>query len=330
MTTATKSPVTSLGIVAYALALSERQNWNGRYAGLPRPIAFLEASHHYGAGGVQITLGHDLEMAAMIRRTAESHGMFVEGILDPPASDADLPRFEQEIQTALRAGARLARTVIIPGRRYEQFQSASEFEASVRQGVRMLERAEPVLARHGFKLAIENHKDQRIDERLALLKRLSSEYIGACIDVGNNIALLEDPLDTVRAFAPWAMTVHLKDHLVQENQQGFLLADTALGTGCLDLRAIIDLLRRQKPHIRFNLETITRDPLTIPALTAGYWPTLATLPARDLAHMLLYVKTHSSSGSLPGTRGLRPDQQVALEDRHVAQSIVHASESLHI
>ena len=139
-------------------------------------------------------------------------------------------------------------------------------------------------AQRKFRLAVENHKDQRIEEKLALLKKLSSEFIGLCVDVGNNFPLLEDPLELVQAFAPWAFTVHLKDQAVREYDEGFLLADVALGAGFLDLPRIVKTLRDAKPDIKFNLETITRDALEVPVLTERFWVTLRDTPASALAH----------------------------------------------
>jgi hypothetical protein len=124
------------------------------------------------------------------------------------------------------------------------------------------------------------------------------------------------------------MTVHLKDHLVQEYPEGFLLADAALGQGFLNLPAIVDLLRRARPDIHFNLETITRDPLRVPVFNLSYWPTLTDVPARDLAHVLGLVKSHASSSALPGIAGLASEQQLDLEQRQVQQSLAYAHEQL--
>ena len=60
--------------------------------------------------------------------------------------------------------------------------------------------AEVVAARAGIRLAVENHKDWRIDEMLGWLKRLSSNA-GVCLDTGNSIALLEDLHEVVDAYA---------------------------------------------------------------------------------------------------------------------------------
>ena len=132
------------------------------------------------------------------------------------------------VRLAKEAGATLARTVLMPGRRYEQFKTLAEFRESEKRALKSLQLAEPVVARNRFRLAVENHKDQLIPEKLETLKRVGSEWIGLCVDVANNFALMEDPLDTMRAFAPFALTVHIKDMVAQVYPDGWLLADVAL------------------------------------------------------------------------------------------------------
>lgn len=318
-----------LGIVIYALGIHQRNRWAGRHQNLPPALALLEECHQLGAEGIQCPLGpEDAERISELGRRAESYGMFVEASVNPPRDDADVTRFEKDIQLAKEAGASVGRTVIMPGRRYEQFKSLDEFRRFEAAGLKSLQLAEPSLARHRFHLAVENHKDQRIAEKLAMLKRLSSEFIGLCVDVGNNLALMEDPLEVVRAFAPWAFTVHIKDHAVREYEEGFLLADVALGEGFLDLPAMVKALREAKPDIQFNFETITRDALKVPVLTDGYWATLPDTPAHQLARMLRLVKTQSRPGPLVAVSQLPEAEQLELERRNIARSLAYAREKL--
>jgi sugar phosphate isomerase/epimerase len=254
--------------------------------------------------------------------------MILEAILSPPRDESDVPRFEAGVKAAMAAGATLARTVIIPGRRYEQFGNLEEFRDAEARGRRMLELAEPILARQRFRLAVENHKDQRTGERLDLLRHLSSEYIGACVDLGNSFALLEDFTETARAFAPWAMTVHIKDQAVRPYNEGFLYADVALGDGMIDLPALVNLLREARPGIRFHLETITRDALRVPVLSRDYWVTLADTPARDLARTWAVVMREAHPTPFVEVSGLDDAGQLALEDRHVTRSFAYARERL--
>src|SRR5207253_5553332 len=125
----------------------------------------------------------------------------------------------------------------------------------------------------------ENHKDWRAPELLDILKRLSSQWVGVCVDTGNNIALLEEPTAVVEALAPHAISSHLKDMAVQEYEEGFLLSEVPLGEGFLDLKRMVAVLQKANPTIQFNLEMITRDPLKIPCLTSKYWATMENATA---------------------------------------------------
>jgi sugar phosphate isomerase/epimerase len=253
--------------------------------------------------------------------------MFIDAVVAPPADKSDVGRFEAEIRTAAAVGVQAARTVVMPGRRYERFSSLAEFREFEQRGQRMLELAAPIVERHRVPLAVENHKDQRNDERVALFKHIDSEFVGACVDTGNSFGLLEDPIETVEALAPWAKTVHLKDQAVQEYKDGFLLGDIPLGQGCFDLRRMIQILRTAQPKIRFALELITRDALKVPCLTDVYWATMPTVPGSDLARTMRIVRQRSAK-SLQQVSALEIKEQVSLEDANVAASLTFARENL--
>jgi sugar phosphate isomerase/epimerase len=318
-----------MGIVVYALGLHRKYGWAGRHCGLTPALALLEECHALGAAGIQCPVDReDAPRVAELRGRAERSGLYVEAVVSPPRDDTDVARFERDVELAQEAGVSLARTVIIPGRRYEQFRSLAAFREAERRGREALERAEPVLARRRFRLAVENHKDQLVPEKLALLERLSSEWVGLCVDVGNNLALLEDPLETVRALAPWALTVHLKDATLGAYGAGLLLGDAALGEGILDLPAIVRTLRAARPAVRFNLETITRDALRVPVETEGYWATFDEAHRRASGPVLQRFRAEASGNSLPAVSRWPEGRQLDLERRNVERSLEYAREHL--
>jgi len=262
-----------------------------------------------------------------LRQRAEKYGMFVEGSTGLPRDRGDLERFEAEVATAQTAGATVIR-VVLPskgsGRRYEAYGSVAEFQEARGAACKMLELAEPVVARRRVRLAIENHKDERVPERLETLKHISSEYLGVCVDTGNGIALLEDPMEVVEAYAPWAFSAHLKDMAVQEYEDGFLLAEVPLGEGFLDLPKMIQVLRKHHPEVRFSLEMMTRDPLKVPCLTDRYWAAMGDLPGRDLARTLKMVRTHGGKEPLPEISSLPLEEQLDVEEANVRKCLAWA------
>ena len=319
------TPRARMGIVTYAFGIHQKNDWGGRHAGLAPALALLEEAHRLGAAGIQVDLtAEDASHVSEIRNRTEQYGMYIEVGISPPQSASDVEPFEKKLRLAKETGASLARTVILPGRRYEQFKSLEEFREYEKRGLQALQLAEPILARNRFHLAVENHKDQRLAEKLATIKRLNSEWIGICVDVGNSFTLAEDPLETARAFAPFALTVHFKDQAVRENQDGFWFADVALGEGFLDLLALVKVLREAKPDIHLNLETITRDALNVPVLKDEFWATLPDTPARELARTLRVIKTQAAPSPFVLVSKLSVDEQLALELRNVQQSLTYA------
>jgi sugar phosphate isomerase/epimerase len=315
-----------LGVVLYSYAIR-----SGSERGFRDPLVFVEHCHRLGAGGVQLDLGvRDEAYLVRLRDKLAAYQMYMEGTVRVPQDRADRERFTAAVQTAKQAGASVLRTVLTGGRRYEAFATAAAFRKAVEQAEQSLALAEPIVARHGMRLAIENHKDFRADELVGLLKRRDRRHVGVCVDTGNSIALLEDPLEVVEALAPLAHSTHLKDMAVAEYADGFLLAEVPLGEGMLDLKKIVATLRRARPEVQFNLEMITRDPLKVPCLAPGYWATLENLPGRHLARTLALVRKRAPRQPLPRISGLGKEQQVATEEENVRRSLAYAAAHLEL
>ena len=322
-----------LGICTDSYALRRREDRNIPEPGarFTDPLRFLAYCHERGAGGIQLDIGRrDDAYAQKLRQQAQDWGMFVEASMGLPRDQADVERFDAEVTTAQNAGVTVIRAVMPSqgsGRRYEAYDSAEAFRAARARSRRMLAWAEPVVARHRMRLAIENHKDERIPERLETIKVLSSEYVGACVDTGNDIAFLEDPMSVVEAYAPWAFSVHLKDMAVQEYEDGFLLAEVPLGEGVLDLSQAVQTLRQHHPEVHFLLEMMTRDPLKVPCLTEKYWAAMGDVPASYLGRTLRMVRTRSKQ-DLPHVSQLSLDEQYQREDENVKKCLAYAREHL--
>jgi sugar phosphate isomerase/epimerase len=322
-----------LGICTDSYAIRRREDRNIRAAEerFTDPLRFLAYCHERGAGGIQLDIGRrDAAYAGKLRQQAQDWGMFVEASMGLPRDQADLERFEAQVRTAQNAGVTVIRTVMPSqgsGRRYEAYDSAEAVRAARARGRRMLELAEPVVARHRMRLAVENHKDERIGERLETLKAIASEYVGACVDTGNDVAFLEDPTAVVEAYAPWAFSVHLKDMAVQEYEEGFLLSEVPLGEGVLDLPKVVQTLRQHRPEVHFLLEMMTRDPLKVPCLTEKYWAAMGDVPGANLARTLRLVRARGKR-DLPRVSQLPLDEQYRREDENVKKCLAWAREHL--
>ena len=315
-----QSQTAPIGIGSSSYGIRSRSD-----AALKGPLEFLEFCQEQGAAGIQTPLGiQDPEYCRQLRSRADQLGMYLEGSSATPRSAQDVERFAAEVRTAREAGAKVIRSVMLGGRRYETFDDRADFQKFAAESRQRLQWAEPVLSDHKMYLAVENHKDFRADALAELMRQIDSEYVGVCLDMGNNMALLEMPQHTAEVLLPWTHSCHIKDMSVQPYEEGFLLAEVPLGEGLLDLPELVGKLRRQRPHVQFSLEMITRDPLHIPCLTDHYWATLSEVPAVELARMMRYVRQNSADRPLPKISQLLPGEQVAAEQDHVRRSLLFA------
>jgi sugar phosphate isomerase/epimerase len=291
-------------------------------------LEYLEYAWERGAGGVQAVLpSFDPAYLRQVRARAESLGMYLEIVTSLP-KDGDTARFEATVRAAKEAGARCLRTVCLSGRRYETFSTLEQWKAFVAVSHRRLEQAARVLERERFPAGVENHKDWTVEEMVPLFRRYGSPWLGVCIDWGNNIALLDDPLETAAALAPFAVNSHIKDMAVEESEDGFLLAEVPLGEGFLDLPGILETIRRARPAVRYSLDMLTRDPLRIPCLTETYWATMPDRPAPRLAKMLKTVRKNKPRKPLARPFAMPPEQARQLEQHNVLASIRYAAQVL--
>jgi len=320
---------TSMGVVIHSFPNRQAADRERKAPPLNDPLNFLEYCHKVGAGGVQLGIGRrDAEYVRKLRQRLEATGMYLEGSIALPRDKEDVDRFAAEVRTAKECGVTVLRCAMLSGRRYETFATAEAFREFAARSWQGLVLAEPVVARADVRLAVENHKDWLIFELLDMVKRISSKHVGVTVDTGNSIALLEDPMEVVDAYAPWAMSSHIKDMGVQEYEDGFLLSEVPLGEGFLDMKRIVATLRKARPEIRLNLEMITRDPLKIPCLTTGYWATLEKLPARQLAGALALVRKHAAKQPLPRVSGLTQEKKLEVEEENVRRCLEYAKAQL--
>lgn len=289
---------------------------------------FLEHAISLGAGGVQMSLNsQDPAYLKKLRDRAGEAGLYIEAMGAMPRR-GDSAAFERTVAAAKQAGALCIRCAGLNGRRYETFNTLAAWNEHAAESKAAMERALAIAERERLQLAIENHKDWTVDELAAILKVRSSEYLGVCLDTGNNMALLDDPMAVVETLAPYAVSTHIKDMGVEAYEDGFLLSEMPLGEGMLDLQRIVDTIRKARPRTRMTLEMITRDPLKVPCLTDRYWATFPGRGGEYLARTLRTVRSQGLAQKLPTLAGLDHAAQLRLEDDNVKQSLHYARERL--
>jgi 3-oxoisoapionate decarboxylase len=289
----------------------------------------MELAAKVGAAGAHGGMTQiDMEWAKKTRRMKEELGMYLEIQTFLPRDREDPAVFENAVRVAKEAGATSLRVVCLLGRRYEMFDRLADWNTAVDAFHRQIRAAIPIVEKYKMPLGIENHKDWLVDQQVALMKQYSSEYLGVCLDTGNNMALLDDPMETIEKLAPYTVNTHLKDMAVEEYGKGILLSEVALGEGILDLKRIVTTIKRHKPNVYFSLEMIVRDPLEVPCLTEKYWSTFEGRGGAYLARALSAVRANKPRSPLPHISGLTPEARVKLELDMVDRSITYAREQL--
>jgi sugar phosphate isomerase/epimerase len=287
----------------------------------------IEQAHAVGAGGIQVPLtSFEPDYLKKVRARAEQLGMYLEVTTSLPGPDTS--QFEKTLQAAKEVGAECIRTVCLSGRRYETFNSLEQWKAFVADSMQKIERALPIANRLKMPVGIENHKDWTVEDYVAILKKYSSEYLGVCIDFGNNVALLDDPMEVVEALAPYVINTHIKDMGVEEYEDGFLLSEVPLGTGICDLKRMVAILQKARPSVKFSLDFLTRDPLKITCLTEKYWVTFPERNGKYLARALAMVRKNKPAQPLPRVTHLDRETQLRIERDNVARSIAYARDEL--
>ncbi|RAK03176.1 sugar phosphate isomerase/epimerase [Larkinella arboricola] len=319
-----------MGVVVHSYA----SRWNAKtesqkYPGFTNALELIDHCKAIGAGGVQtIVKDWSADFARKVREEREKTGLYLEGSIGVPKHTGQVAAFEQEVINAREAGATVLRTVCSTGRRYETYHSPEEWQTLKKNALTSLQLAEPVLRKHKVKLAVENHKDWRANELVGILKQINSEWIGVTIDFGNNIALLEDPMQLVETLAPYVVSTHVKDMGVQEYPDGFLLSEVPLGYGILDLPKMVAVCKKHNPAVTFNLEMITRDPLEIPCRKEAYWATFDGIPKADMDRTLRMVRQHSYKAGLPRFAQLPAEDRLAAEEKNIVSCLSYSSNKL--
>lgn len=161
-----------------------------------------------------------------------------------------------------------------------------------------------------------------------MLRQARSPYLGACVDFGNNLALLEQPMSLVEALAPHAVTTHLKDMAVRPYEKGFLLSEVPLGEGILPLADMMERLKRANPSIHFCLEMITRDPLQVPYRDDSYWASRDHRDEQQVAQFEARILSRSARQPLPRVSGLGDKEMLAREDENIRRCVAYYREHL--
>jgi sugar phosphate isomerase/epimerase len=211
---------------------------------------FIDKAKNMGLDGIQVDAmhlqGYDDEYITNLRSYAEACGLYLEYGITGIAEEHLL----RHLEIAKRLGASVMRTYLGFNPRAENVNVPHEVE----RAAMALNAVKHKAQLYGVQIAVENHCDLTTDELLGLMTRVNSPNVGVCVDLGNFMIHLENPVDSVKKLVPYIISTHFKDYAFSMENWGFKAYGVALGDGVIDLRTILDILIDEAHLDRITLE----------------------------------------------------------------------------
>jgi sugar phosphate isomerase/epimerase len=212
-------------------------------------------------------------------------------------------------------------------------------EALMEEVVRSFRSVRSQAVDSGVMIALENHSgDLEADEVKSIIEESGKDYVGSCLDSGNPMWLLEDPLYALEVLGPYVVTTHIRDSAVWEHPRGAAFQWVALGDGNIDFTKFIAKYRQVCPGATMQLEIITgRPPSVLPYLEPAYWKAQPKMRAEKLSRFLAIARNGAPfSGFMIIADGLSPrppEYEAALKQQQrvdLERSFEHAKKILDV
>jgi sugar phosphate isomerase/epimerase len=187
------------------------------------------------------------------------------------------------------------------------------------------------------KIAVENHAgDMQAREVRTIIEEAGKDFVGSCLDTGNPMWVVENPLVTIEVLGPYAVTTHVRDSAVFEHPRGAAAQWVALGDGSVDFPGLLAIYQKLCPKAAMQLEIITgRPPEILPYLEPDFWKLFPHTPASEFARFVSLAKSgHPFMGSMviEDSVGKKPPEyQAALREQQkldLERSLEYAKKTL--
>ena len=182
----------------------------------------------------------------------------------------------------------------------------------------------------GVKIAIENHAGDMHSRELAnLIERAGPDYVGATLDSGNATWTMEDPLDTLENLAPFAVSSGIRDSMIWEIENGASVQWTAMGEGCVDMKAFAKRWGELCPQVPIQLEIISGFSKPFPYLETDFWKPYESIRADGFSRFVALAKAGTPMESFKAPKGVdRKKAQQQYQLAELERSIKYSKEAL--
>ncbi|HYL77017.1 MAG TPA: sugar phosphate isomerase/epimerase [Bryobacteraceae bacterium] len=189
----------------------------------------------------------------------------------------------------------------------------------------------------GVKIALENHAgDMQAQEVRTIIEQAGKDYVASCLDTGNPMWVVEDPMVSLEVLAPYVVTTHVRDSVVYEHPRGAAAQWVALGDGIIDFHKFVARYRELCPKASMQLEIITgRPPQVLPYLEPDFWKAFPKAKASEFARFVALARHgHPFTGFMVVEDGVKeplPEFKAALREQQrvdLERSLEYAKKSL--
>ncbi|KGQ71600.1 xylose isomerase [Chelonobacter oris] len=218
-------------------------------------FSFIRKTWELGLDGVELNIIPDLNLHPRfgvldsdkkrylhrIRDEIERHHLYCE--ID--TRFCDIENLQPALAIANELGADIVRTYVSNGKfNPERMKRAP---ADLKQVV-------PLLKKYRIKLTLENHEHETSHEIINIIESVNSLWVGAHCDIGNAMMAWEDPINAVRALAPYTYSTHFKDHIVVMHDDMPVICGVPIGQGSIDIDQCFKILYDHSPVTHINIE----------------------------------------------------------------------------
>lgn len=211
---------------------------------------YMDMCKEMGLDGIQIDPMHlernDDAYLQSIVEYATNCGFYIEY----GTTGVEIDHLLEQLEIAKKLTSPILRTYI----GFDPSDSTVNPEKEVEHAIHVLNSVKGKAEEYNIKIAVENHCDLTADELLKLIEEIDSPYVGVCVDLGNFMIHLENPVESVRKLAPYIVSTHFKDYNSTMQNWGFKTFGVALGEGKIDLQGVLDILINESKLDRIMLE----------------------------------------------------------------------------
>jgi sugar phosphate isomerase/epimerase len=297
------------------------------------PLATLRwAEAHQAEGvafsGLQPEHHAALDAAALerLKDFAEERGLYLEwgGAQHVPRDLTTWARKEivegnrEAIRQARALGARVVRSC--SGGLMRWHDDAPATETLLRETAQALRAQEPMWRDAGQTLAIETHFEFTSHELLRLIEMCEAPpggWLGVCLDTMNLLTMLEEPVAATRRLLPWIVSTHMKDGGVALDSSGLTTFTMPVGTGVIDLPAIVDLVSSLDRPVHFSVEDHGGSFL-LPIFDQTFLSKFPDLTVQELSSLILLAER---TARLPSCRPLPRERWPGVAEDRMAGNL---------